>query len=472
MLKKTILWHSVPYILIALISLSSTSCKDDTGTLGLDVLPKDDLFRGTDTIAHLTSRNINPGALQSDDAEYAIIGSVDDPYAGQTHASFLSQVTTGEYIDSVFNKSDDYYLDSLVLNLAYARNWWFGDKDAQHNVEVYRMNTALSQTESYYSDMTVDGMYNETPIAERISSGWDNLADSVWDDDEYVHQWQFRLDDELAQEVFNYPEETLTSRENFKEAFKGIFIKSEMAGSNTPGSLITLDILASESNMTLYYSFYERNDEDEITDTTHTSYKFPINKECVRINRFDHMPNEAITFNDATADHLVAQGMAGSYVEFDLEESIDFARWEEKLLTAEDDPDFNGISAVDIYFKADTALHNEDDSFFSPVPQSLRIYEMDEEGNLEEPLYETGDETNPVRQWFTGGAYNAETGEYRFRLVGELFKQMVEGEEPRGPYYLASPQPISDNRRVLLLNKDSGDDITPRMRSKYVTISK
>jgi len=471
MLKKRILRHPLPFMLIIIVT-ALVSCEDKTGNLGLDVLPEDDLFTGTDISTHVIARNINPENLQSDDAEYAIIGSVDDKFAGETSASFISQVSTGAYIDSVFNKSDDYYVDSLVLNLAYARNWWFGDKDAQHKVNVYRMTSPLSFTQSYFSDMPVEGMYDTEPIGERISSGWDALPDSVWDDDEYVHQWQFRIDDQVAQEIFNYPEKTLNSRDAFQEAFKGIMVRSERVNTNSAGSLITLDILASESNMTLYYSHYERDDAGEVTDTTHTSYKFPINKECVRINRFNHTHNEAINFDDATTDNLIAQGMAGSYVEFDLEESIDFKTWEEKIITAEEDTAFNGISAVDLYFKADTTLQNDDEDFYSPTPQSLRVYQLDDNGNLEEPFYETGQESDPVRRWFSGGEFNKETGEYRFRLVGEYFKRMVEGEEPRGPYYLASPQPISDSRRVILKNNATGDDKTPRIRVKYVTIDK
>jgi len=454
-----------------MILTALASCEDETGNLGLDVLPQDDLFTGTDTSTHVIARNINPERLQSDDAEYAIIGSVDDKFAGQTSASFISQITTGEYIDSVFNKSEDHYVDSLVLNLAYARNWWFGDKNAKHKVSVYHISTPLPFTQDYYSNMPVEGMYDTEPIGERISSGWDALPDSVWDDDEYVHQWQFRLDDQLAEEIFNYPEKTLDSREAFKEAFNGIMVQSELVSTNTPGSLIKLNTLASQSNMTLYYSYYERNEDGEVTDTTHTDYKFPINKECVRINRFDHNHNEAIDFDDTDPEHLIAQGMAGSYVEFDLKESIDFKTWKEKIITTDKDPEFNGISAVDIYFKVDTTLQKEDDNFYSPIPPIFRIYHL-EDGNFKEPFYETGQESDPVRRWFTGGQYNEETGEYKFRIAGEYFKRIIEEKEPSGPYYLATPEPLSDNRRVIFQNNEAGDATTPRIRIKYVTIAK
>ncbi|MFW6203201.1 MAG: hypothetical protein ACOC30_02770, partial [Marinilabilia sp.] len=71
MIKKRILRHPLPFILIALVTILA-SCEDETGNLGLDVLPEKDLFTGTDTSTHILARNINPGKLQSDDAEYAI----------------------------------------------------------------------------------------------------------------------------------------------------------------------------------------------------------------------------------------------------------------------------------------------------------------------------------------------------------------------------------------------------------------
>ncbi|MFO8000588.1 MAG: DUF4270 family protein [Marinilabilia sp.] len=463
--------HITPLILITFALFSA--CEDKTGNLGLDILPSDDLFEGTDSSTFIQAKNISPGRIRSDDASYAIIGNVDDEFAGQTNAEFITQINTGEYIDSVLNKGEDYFVDSLVLNLAYRENWWFGDKDAEHNITVYRMTSPLSQTETYYSDMNTEGLYDSEPIGERISSGWDAQPDSVWEDDDYVHQWQFRLDDELAHEIFNYPEETLDSREAFREAFAGILVRPELVSTNTPGSLITLDLLSSDSNMELFYSYYERNEESgEVTDTVHTSYTFPINKEAVRINLFDHDHSESMDFNDPSPENLVAQGMAGSYVEIDLEESIDFEKWEDMLDSESDQEDFYGISAVNLYFKADTTLQNEDTTFYSPTPQTLRVYELDEEGNLEEPVYETGQENDPIRPWFAEGSFNDETGEYRFRLVGEYFRRMVENPELRGPYYLASPQPVSDIRRIMLLNNSSGEDITPHLQVKYVNIDK
>jgi len=465
----------VPFALMAFMFF--TSCKDETGTFGLKVLPPDDQFAGEDVSSNLPAKNTNPINLRSDDAAYAIIGSVNDEFAGQTNASFISQVNIGAYLDE-FNQGDDYFVDSLVLNLAYSRNTWFGNKNAKHNVQIHRLTKPLSFTDQYYSDMDLEGRYASTSLSERISSAWDELPDSVWDDSEYIHQWQFKLDHQLAEEIFNFsfPEDVSEARQAFQEELlHGFFIKSAPVD-DTKGSLIRLDLLDSKSNMKLYYSYHERGEDNEIDTTKQEVYTFPINIECVRANRFEHDHSDNVDFGNYDANEFVVQGMAGSMVEIDfndVEFKTDendpvnlFTYWEEKLDSESELEEYYGISAVDVYFKADTSLQLSNTLFHSPIPQSLSFYEL-HDGELEEPLYATGQPESPVGRWFAGGNYNPETAEYRFRMAGEYFRMMVENPELRGPYVLASRNPISYPWRVLLLN----DNEVPYLRIKYVSIS-
>lgn len=478
MLNNRCFRQIMPLIVVSLLIFSS--CEDKTGNLGLDVLPSDDLFSGTDATSYLNAKNTLPEQVRTGDAEYAILGTVNDPVAGQTNASFITQINIGDYPD-VFNQNEDYSVDSLVLNLAYAKQWWFGDKHARHNVQVYRINESLSLSGDYHTNMNIEGLYDPEPIGERISSGWDAQPDSVWEDEDYVHQWQFKLDDELANEFFNYSEDILASKESFQEAFAGLLVKSELIDTDTPGSLVTFDLMASESSMNLYYSYHERDSAtNEIDTTKHTSHNFPINIECVRINKFEHNYEDEVVFNNFNADRLVIQGMAGSLVEIDFNEvefnysdnqSMKlFEFWEEKMDDSSDDDDYYGISGVDIFFKADTSLQFSDDSFYSPVPQSLRIFEKDDNGNFIEPTYETGSDSDPLNRWFTGGSYNEETGEYRFRISGDYFRMMVEDPELRGPYFLGSPETDSFSWRVAFLNNQSEESLTPELRIKYINI--
>ncbi len=483
MLNKKSLRQFVPIIIAAFAIL--TSCKDETGTHGLDVLPSDDLFKGTDSTTYVIAKNINIPNLRSDDATYAILGSVNDDNAGGTNASFISQVNIGEYVDQ-FNRSNDtvhYYVDSLVLNLAYAKNWWFGNPNARHNVQVHRLTEPVYLSQNYYSDMQIEGLISPEAIGQRISSAWDALPDTVWDDDQYVHQWQFRLDDELANEIFNYPAEILTDREAFMEAFGGLFLQSELIDTDTRGSLVRFDLLAGKSNMKLYYSYDEIDTISNETDTTrHLSYTFPINIENERINRFEHNLTDFIDFDNPDADEFIVQGMAGSKVEIDFND-IEFTdennesknlieHWETLLNTDQDAENIYALSSVDLYFKADTNKQQSDNSYYSPIPPSLVLYQMDEDGNLVQPeyFYNPNDDSDWSPQ-FSGGNYNPETAEYRFSLAGESFKMMVKKPELRGPYYLAPPDPVSFPWQIVLMNNQSGEKPTPSLRMKYVTIN-
>jgi hypothetical protein len=494
MLNKLKIRFLLPFLIVSVAVF--VSCENETGTLGLDVLPQNELFSGTDTSYYMPVSNEKPIRFRSDDVDYTIIGSVDDPYAGKTEASFITQVNLGEFGN--LNKSDslhEYFVDSLVLNLAYRKNYWFGDKDARHAIRVYRFTAPLNFSTDYYSDMEVEGLYDPDPVGERISSAWDALADSVWEDLNYIHQWQIKLNNDLAEEIFNYSEDIMNSRETFRNTLGALFVNAELLDSDTPGSLIQINILAPESNMRLYYSYNVIDSVTMETDTTmHSYYTFPINEECVRINRYTHNHDGKVEFSTPDAEQFVVQGMAGSYVQVDFNnvkiktdtgEEYLFDVWEEKFSanTNINDSKYHGISAVDIYFEADTTLQLSNEEFYSPIPQALALNILNDDGELEIPYYYylskevaeaegIEDYKNDWSPEFEDGFYNGETGQYRFRMSRESFRMMVEKPELRGPYYLTPYNTTFYPWRVVLKNNPLAEKPVPYLRIKYVSVSK
>jgi hypothetical protein len=483
MLNKRSLRQFTPIILATLAIFSS--CKEEAGTLGLDVLPTEDIFTGTDATSRLMGQNYDPVKLISSDPAYSILGSVNDPSTGPTEASFITEINLGERIGKLNKSSEvrEYFIDSLVLNLAYYKEWWIGYKEAKHEISVHRFNAPLSMTETYYSDMPVDGLYDETPIATIVKSANDGLADTSWVQNDYANVWQFRLDDEVANEVFELNDSIMTDRKAFRETFGSLFIQSEPVDPETPGSLIEFSLTDDLTNMKMYYSYYVIDTADnanERVDTVQTSYTFPINLECVRVNRFTHNNQEAVTFNDKEAEHLIAQGMAGSMIEIDFNditvtnEDGDpvnlFSHWNDKLDT-EKNNEFSGISAVDIIFEADTASqYYRDENFFSPAAQALRLYKKEDDEYVQPGYNYSVSDTSEWSPAFTGGDYDEETGTYTFRMYKESFRMMVEKEELRGPYYLSTPDPASYPWKVLLKNSDDPENPNPTIRIKEVSI--
>ena len=482
MLNKRSLRQYMPLILATLAFFSS--CKDESGTLGLDVLPSEDLFTGTDEVSFLKGQNYNPVNIKTSDASYAILGSLNDPFTGSTEASFITEINLGVRAGSL-NKSSavrEYFVDSLVLNLGYVKEWWIGDEDAKHEVSIHRFNSPLSLTNIYYSDMQVEGLYDETPIASAIKSANDGLADTTWVANKYSNQWQFKLDDALANEVFNLPDSIMVDRKMFREVFGGLFIKSTLSDTESKGSLVEFSLTDALSNMTMYYSYdvIDTTDNANDVDTTiHASYIFPINLECVRINRFSHDHQDKITFNDSETEHLVVQGTAGSMVEIDFndvnvlnedgEQTNLFTFWEEKIKT-EENSEFYGISAVDLIFEADTVAQYADENFYSPASQALRLYKKEEGQYLQPKYYYSATDSSKWSPAFTGGNYDKETGTYTFRMYQESFRMMIEKEDLRGPYYISTPDPASYPWKVLLKNSTNQEKPQPQIRIRYVKI--
>ncbi|PWE00260.1 DUF4270 family protein [Marinilabilia rubra] len=482
MLKKRSLRQFVPIIVAAFAFFAS--CKDETGTLGLDVLPSDDLFSGTNTESHLPAQNENPVRVRTDDVRFAKIGTVTDPYGGTTKASIVTEVTLETTNFGKLNKSDNQYnytVDSLVLNLSFYKGWWFGDTTAYHNLQVYQLNTPLSPSQKYYSDFSVDGLLPEEPLGEKLGYARDTVPFINQSETIYVPQFQIKLDHQLAEEIFNFEEDTMTDRETFRGAFNPLYITSELVDTETRGSLIALDLLANSTNMTLHYS---RESLEEDT-TVALDYTFPINIECLRINRFEHDNTNTIDIGNTEADHLIAQGMAGSLVKIDFNnvEFVDengqshylFDFWESKSADGEEDQ-FYGVSAVDVFFETDTLLYQQDEKFISSAPDKLNLFKLNEDNELEVPFYKPiPDDPNTWVSFFIGGFRNKDTQEYQFRMEKEIFEMMVEQPELRGPYYLsiANPENYEFNVfpwRAILLNNQTGEPNTPRFRIKYVKI--
>jgi hypothetical protein len=272
----------------------------------------------------------------------------------------------------------------------------------------------------------------------------------------------------------------MTKREAFKEAFGSLFIQSDLINTDTRGSLVVLDLLSTQSNMELFYSYNIIDSTTNEVDSIHTSYVFPINIECMRINRLEHDQKEEISFNDTGASHLVAQGLAGSMIEINFNE-VDiineegktenlFHYWDRKSNTEENN-EYYGISSVNISFEADTVAQYADESFFSPVPEALRMYKKKAEGQYEQPEYYY----NPTddSDWspeFSGGGYDKETNSYNFKMAGESFKMMTEKPELRGPYYLSTQSPVAYPWKVILKNSSTQDALSPKIQLKYVKI--
>ncbi|GEM_PF-3060695 len=443
--------------IIGLLSLT-VACEDEPARISGDVLPEAEIIKGFSHDSHiLDTRNVARDQVRTSDATYGIIGAFNDPVFGETKADFVTDFSIGtkvsygiKYIDAdgaeqdtvlyKFNNTnkdafpnDEWDVDSLVLNLQYQFNNWYGDMFSMQNLKIYEIdpNEDLGDNRTvYYNDHEMEGLYLTEAIAETSvhpngevplkyrSIRWNSeelfweYPDSVWKapgylwevDSAYVadggkghtqttKNWEIKLDKDLADRFFQMSKDQLASTALFKSVFNGIYVTSELESGSAIGSLTKINLLSSGStvatNLKIHLSrdHKYKNAQDEIRDTTSLySYTFPINVENVRFNRYNHNLSSGIDLDEPDTDRLYVQGMAGSYMRMELPEEMRY--WVDSI----GDPakgaslDYHLAANIEFLMEVDTVSTNIKRY---PMPSKLTIKWLDKDKKLVNPIYET-----------------------------------------------------------------------------------
>ncbi len=449
-------------LVIGLLSLS-VACKDEPARITGDVLPEGEQIKGIVYDGHVVgTKNITRGSVRTSDASYGIIGKFNDPLFGASEAAFLTDFSIGkqvvfsiEYIDEEgeeqdtvlyqFNNTniadfpnDEWRVDSLMLNLQYQFNNWYGEMTHEQKVNVYELSAPLgSISKEYFSDHDVTGMYDPVVVGSEVvypnnevpdslqSDAWLDLwsdPSSLWNDPGYLwdvakvdtvmsndftghttttKNWSIKLNEDLTNRFYNLTEGELTSTGAFKNVFNGVYValdKEDPLYNNnnnqeSAGWLAKLNLLSSSSsvasNLTLHLSrdYKYLNSVDELRDTTVSyTYQFPINLENVRFNTYTHeLDDSNIDINDETPEKIYIQGMAGSYMQMQLPDEI--INWADSIgdpASGSSNMDYRLVSNIEFLMEVDTVASNMD---YYPAPSRLQIKWLDEKDKLVDPLY-------------------------------------------------------------------------------------
>lgn len=416
------IFSSIRYFFyVALVAFLLTGCNDDPSLVGEGILPDKDVIQGsTILIDGLIAENVSKDAILSDKVDYAILGELNDPMFGYSKGEFVTQINSGAALDSARFNLPDYYVDSLMLNLALTyKSGWYGDTLAKHKISVYELTDALSNDlTSYYSNTSMAGRYSSTPIGE-LDFVTDRNSDSAWYVKDYVDTLRIKLSEELKNRFFSEVDKNLVANNKaFRDWFKGVYISTTLSES-TVGSLLRIKAWDSGLGIKIYYHHME--------DTTKYPHEnlFPITLEGTDFNIFNHTPSANISFNNPQTDYLYCQGMAGSYVHIKLPDDI--YNFKDSLATNEEgySQDF---SSVTLEFFVDTTK-SEISKF--PPPSTLQLYRYNEKTNkLEVPFmhYRTVADTSKYEKnsMPVGYAtYNTTSMSYKFIISNDFFKRVV-----------------------------------------------
>lgn len=249
------------YFIIISISLLIFSCETDTD-LGYNILPKDDILNLN--IIDTTSVEVYTmqiDSIASDSVNSLLLGEYNDPIFGYSKASFVCQFgiiespsfSTGTVIDSAV-----LYLvpDTIFLN-------HYGNFNTTHEISVYELANNLNDTLTYYNNHNPDDFTTGNLIAQTL---YEPQADDTLIAINLSYTFAEKFKD-LADNIEN---------DDFKDFFKGIYIKSECAGDD--GAILKFKL-----NTESLIKFYSHSDD--------TEYTFKVSADLssnIRFNLFEH----------------------------------------------------------------------------------------------------------------------------------------------------------------------------------------
>lgn len=320
------------YLVICLTLIFAQACEKDFTSLDSDVINSDNAINfETNSIEYpivTHSRIVDP--VQSNNLPSFLLGYNNHAIYGESTSSFVGQMVPDQYSPDF---GDNTVLDSVILTIPYfSRGIETSDEDdityeldsvygdSPIKLSIYRNNFFLrsfdpygefDDSQKYYSNGSLSDLELITqgqlegellfeindfaPSASQI-----NLTEVDTLGDTFVSQkiapaLRFRLDtpdnDYWQNLIFeNENDPVLNNENNFKEFFRGLYVKVE--GINSEGSMMLLNLASTNTNLTIHYTsdtpITSETDTENVDDITSYQNDYVINFSGVLLNIFDN----------------------------------------------------------------------------------------------------------------------------------------------------------------------------------------
>lgn len=253
--------------LIALIlGAALSSCDDNTGSIGLGVMPSTDQATTSQTIYNVATKSIKVDALVAFSSE-CFLGRVTDPETNATTTcDFLAQFYNLEdYIlpnPSTMHKEDGQIVaDSVLINL-YIKSY-YGDSINSMKIGVYELDkqNVMTDKEIYYTDIDAEKFVSHAPDAVRKELTFAvtdfSIDDTIRFATKFSKNVRIKLPAEYGTKILNtyyqHPEYFKNSYTFIKNVVPGFYFKV-LAGN---GTMIDIDV----STLTVFFRYTDKGKE-------------------------------------------------------------------------------------------------------------------------------------------------------------------------------------------------------------------
>ena len=319
------------HIKIIVILLAFVSCEKDFASFDSEVINSDNAINfSTNSVEYnLTTQSDMVNPVQTNNLPSFLLGSYNHPQYGRSNSSFVGQMVPSEYNHDF---GDNVVLDSVVLtipyfsrgidtseegDITYEIDSVYGDDPIK--ISVYRNNfffrtfdpfSDFDTSQSYYSNGSlsveeiIDGTQLEgellfetddfIPSAEQINLTEIDTAGNPYVAQRIAPALRFKLNnpnDNFWETNFfeNEGNQVLTNEPNFKEFFRGLYIKVE---SNSNGSIMLLNFASSNTKLTIHYTSDNTNigdsDTGSVDEIETNQHEYEMNFSGNLINLFDN----------------------------------------------------------------------------------------------------------------------------------------------------------------------------------------
>jgi hypothetical protein len=312
------------------------SCDKDFTSIDSDVISAENAINfNTSSVDYpIVASNLRLNPVKSNNLPSFMLGYNNNPFYGESKASFLGQVVPAEFSPSF---GENVVLDSVVLTIpyfsrgvetseegdityeidsvygstatklyVYKSNFYLRDFNPSGDFsdsQNYYSNGALSNSESinqaeieaellYESGILGDGSDDFIPSSERIDlTSLDSLGET-YVSSSIAPAIRLKLNnpnDNFWQSLFfeNEGNPELINPNTFKEFFRGLYIKAD--GVNSDGSMMLLNFASSNTKLTIHYTSETSTDSD--TDSGGTSTETISSQNEYVLNFTDNLVN-------------------------------------------------------------------------------------------------------------------------------------------------------------------------------------
>lgn len=393
-------------------------CEEESSFLGLEIQPPSDRFSlkfsGENVVEAFT---FTLDSINSDKFAVQLLGDINDPVFGHSKADFISKMAMSAY-GHKFGESP--VLDSMFLFLSLTGTP-YGDETSSHLIKIFELTDTIYYDSLYNSNIDPLTFHNPgSPVASHIYIP--GPKDTVI---------KIPITDPLFRaRLFEIDSASKANEANFHKYFAGLYVTAEKQ--SDPGSILTVSLGTSLSNISLYY----HNTEDTLV------YRYQFGTYVAKVNLFRHdysstvfYPNLNQTIIQDSVVYVQSMGGLAAKLLFPGIET-----WRDSVPVA--------INKARLILPIE--LLDLTASDYSR-PSRLILLTRDDEG-----AFQVISDYNAGNNYF-GGSFNPELQAYVFNITSQTQKFILGSIEEIDLYLLVNDLATTPNRLVL----NSGNHSNP-----------